>query len=227
MRGRAPTSLRPERLDRLDTHCVPDRTGGKVGSPSSTSPAPAACSSRAATLTGSPVTNVSRLDGSPATTSPVLTPMRSAIRVPKRRSSSSLRAPRRACISSAARHARSASSSCASGTPKTASTASPTNFSTVPPCRSSAPHLVEVGSIRLRTASASAVAHCSRSRRSQKTRVASFQRLARGERGAAVDAERASRDPDPQAGRSRPWTLRRRRDREAPVGVLSTWVRTS
>ena len=39
-----------------------------------------------------------------------------------------------ACISSAARHARSASSSCSCGTPKTAITASPMNFSTVPPC---------------------------------------------------------------------------------------------
>ena len=38
--------------------------------------------------------------------------------------------------SSAARTARSASSSCTVGTPKTAMTASPMNFSTVPPCRS-------------------------------------------------------------------------------------------
>ena len=109
------------------------RTRRKVGSPSSTSPGPAACSSRAATLTGSPVTNVSRLALSPATTSPVLTPIRRAMRVPKRCSRSSFSASRRACISSAARHARRASSSCASGTPKTARTASPTNFSTVPP----------------------------------------------------------------------------------------------
>ena len=40
-------------------------------------------------------------------------------------------------ISSAARTARSASSSCTAGTPKTATIASPMNFSTVPPCRSS------------------------------------------------------------------------------------------
>jgi hypothetical protein len=39
-------------------------------------------------------------------------------------------------ISQAARTARRASSSCATGTPETAITASPTNFSTVPPCRS-------------------------------------------------------------------------------------------
>jgi hypothetical protein len=39
-------------------------------------------------------------------------------------------------ISAAARTARSASSSCAVGTPKTAMTASPMNFSTVPSCRS-------------------------------------------------------------------------------------------
>ena len=39
-----------------------------------------------------------------------------------------------ATISSAARTARSASSSCAVGVPHTAMTASPMNFSTVPPC---------------------------------------------------------------------------------------------
>ena len=44
--------------------------------------------------------------------------------------------PLRAVRAAAARTARSASSSCATGTPKTAMTASPTNFSTVPPCRS-------------------------------------------------------------------------------------------
>jgi hypothetical protein len=41
--------------------------------------------------------------------------------------------------STAARTARSASSSCSVGIPKTAITASPTNFSTVPPWRSSTP----------------------------------------------------------------------------------------
>src|SRR6478672_2174713 len=39
-------------------------------------------------------------------------------------------------MSAVARTARSASSSCATGMPKTAITASPMNFSTVPPCRS-------------------------------------------------------------------------------------------
>jgi len=39
-------------------------------------------------------------------------------------------------VSAAARTARSASSSCAIGIPKTAITASPMNFSTVPPCDS-------------------------------------------------------------------------------------------
>jgi hypothetical protein len=42
----------------------------------------------------------------------------------------------RACIANAARTARSSSSSCATGTPNTAITASPMNFSTVPPNRS-------------------------------------------------------------------------------------------
>ena len=44
-------------------------------------------------------------------------------------------------ISTAARHARSASSSCATGTPNTAITASPMNFSTVPPCDSTIPRI--------------------------------------------------------------------------------------
>ncbi len=41
-------------------------------------------------------------------------------------------------MSSAARTARNASSSCSTGTPNTAMTASPMNFSTVPPWRSTA-----------------------------------------------------------------------------------------
>ena len=55
------------------------RTRRRVGSPISTSPGEAACSSRAAVLTASPVTKVSRLLASPATTSPVCTPIRNAI----------------------------------------------------------------------------------------------------------------------------------------------------
>jgi hypothetical protein len=46
------------------------------------------------------------------------------------------RASRRPRDTRAARHARSASSSCAAGTPNTAITASPMNFSTEPPCDS-------------------------------------------------------------------------------------------
>jgi hypothetical protein len=63
--------------------------------------------------------------------SPVLTPMRPAI-------PSSGKASR---ISIAARQARSASSSCATGTPNTAITASPMNFSTEPPCDSTIPFI--------------------------------------------------------------------------------------
>ena len=97
------------------------RTRLCVSAPMNTSPAPAACSSRAATLTASPVTSVS--PSPPTTTSPVLIPMRAS-------SPCSAMAAR---ISEAARTARSASSSCETGIPKTAITASPTNFSTVPP----------------------------------------------------------------------------------------------
>ena len=51
------------------------RTRRSVAAPIRTSPAPAACSSRAATFTASPVASVSPV---PATTSPVLTPMRTS-----------------------------------------------------------------------------------------------------------------------------------------------------
>ena len=112
-----------------------------VRSPTSTSPGTASCSNRAATLTASPVTMSSprAIASRPATTSPVLTPIR-------RPTSLSCRAPTRSAndgkasrIASAARTARSASSSCACGTPKTARIASPMNFSVTPPCRSTSP----------------------------------------------------------------------------------------
>ena len=99
------------------------RTSACVASPISTSPGAAACSKRAATFTASPVASRSDV---PVTTSPVFTPIRP--RIP-----SSGNASR---ISTAARQARNASSSCAAGIPKTAMTASPMNFSTVPPCAS-------------------------------------------------------------------------------------------
>ena len=114
------------------------RVSRHVSSPSSTSPTAAVCSSRAATFTGSPLTKVSPALASPATTSPVLIPIRRPIREPNRPSNSSFSSSSRASMSVAARTARSASSSCATGTPKTAITASPMNFSTTPECRSSA-----------------------------------------------------------------------------------------
>ncbi len=54
------------------------RTAATVRSPTRISPGSAACSSRAATLTGSPETNELPTRGLPTTTSPVLTPIRSA-----------------------------------------------------------------------------------------------------------------------------------------------------
>ena len=59
--------------------------------------------SRCATTTESPVTNVSPRVGSPATTSPVQTPIRISSRSPNDSSSSSFRTARRSRISSAAR----------------------------------------------------------------------------------------------------------------------------
>ena len=103
-----------------------------------TSPGLAACSRRAATFTASPVTSVWPVAGSPATTSPVLIPVRVRMRTPRFLSNSSLSFASRSRISMAARTARSASSSCKTGMPNTAMTASPMNFSTVPPWASRA-----------------------------------------------------------------------------------------
>ena len=100
------------------------RTSASVSAPTRISPFGAACSRRAATLTASPVTRVS--PSPPTTTSPLLIPIRAS-------NSCAAIASR---ISAAARTARSASSSCETGMPKTAITASPTNFSTDPPWRS-------------------------------------------------------------------------------------------
>ena len=62
------------------------RTRRRVSSPMRTVPGSAACSRRAATFTASPVTSVSAC--SPATTSPVFTPIRAASETPWSRSSS-------------------------------------------------------------------------------------------------------------------------------------------
>ena len=119
----------------------------------------AACSSRAATLTASPV---ARRSAVPVTTSPVLTPMRGPGR----------RAPGSASrISTAARSARSASSSCTTGTPNTAITASPMNFSTLPPWRSTiALHPLEVAGEHARAAPRDRGARRARSSRSRRRR---------------------------------------------------------
>jgi hypothetical protein len=68
-------------------------------------------SSRADTFTVSPVTSLCPADGSPATTSPVLTPVRMASRTPWSRSRPSFRSASDSRIAAAARTARRASSS--------------------------------------------------------------------------------------------------------------------
>ena len=68
-----------------------------------------------------------------ARTSPVFTPIRIASVTPCCAASSSFTSSSRRSIRSAARIARLGSSSCAAGTPNAAITASPMNFSTVPP----------------------------------------------------------------------------------------------
>jgi hypothetical protein len=101
-----------------------------VRSPQSTCQGSAACWSRAAMFTASPVTRKSPAASSwDATTSPVFRPRRRGSRSPSLES-----ARTRSRSSSPAEIARSASSPCATGSPKTAITESPMNFSTVPPC---------------------------------------------------------------------------------------------
>ena len=117
------------------------RTSRAVTGPRRISPGLAACSRRAAVLTVSPVASVSPRDGSPATTSPVLRPTRRLNSRPRRGASSSLRIASSSSSSAAALAARSASSSWSVGRPKIAMTASPTNFSTVPPWRSIVPRI--------------------------------------------------------------------------------------
>jgi hypothetical protein len=112
------------------------RTRRLVSSPSRIAPGAAACSRRAATLTASPVAKNSPPAESPATTSPVLMPVRTSSVSPRSCESSSFRPASASRISAAARTARRAPSSCSSGIPKTAIIASPMNFSTVPPWRS-------------------------------------------------------------------------------------------
>ncbi len=105
-----------------------------VVSSTSTEPTGAADCRRAAVFTTSPVTMPSPRSGrapSATTASPVVTAARTASSRPSSRNSSMVSRIRRP-----ERTARSASSSCATGAPKTAMTASPMNFSTVPPNRS-------------------------------------------------------------------------------------------
>ena len=105
-------------------------------SPRSTSPGSAACCRRAATFTASPVARDPPARSSPTTTSPVFTPTRIAMLEAELARRDLVERRERAVISPAARTARSASSSWSTGTPNTATTASPMNFSTVPPWRS-------------------------------------------------------------------------------------------
>ncbi len=107
-----------------------DSAAATVRSLATISPGFAACWSRAATLTASPVTRKSPRAGSlVATTSPVFTPTRNSKRPANTVSAAT--ASRRA---SAAASARSASLPWACGSPNTAIAASPMNFSSVPPC---------------------------------------------------------------------------------------------
>jgi len=110
---------------------APNRKRGPAASivraPTTISPGTAVCCSRAATFTASPVTRKSRPGSRAAITSPVLTPIRNP------RAAVAPSAATASRSATAALSARSGSSSWARGTPKTAMTASPMNFSSVPP----------------------------------------------------------------------------------------------
>ena len=106
-------ALERQRLDGLDRRAVPGQAVGQVADEDLAGRA--AGSRRAAMLTVSPVTSVWPVAASPATTSPVLTPMRIRIERPRPARSSSLSPASAARISAAARTARSASSSWTTG----------------------------------------------------------------------------------------------------------------
>ena len=153
-------------------HCEPDGRGGagdrEQPGPWQTVPGPVDCWSLAATLTAPPVTNVE--SAASTSTSPASTPARA--------SSPSSHTPSR--IERAALTARAASSSCDVGTPKAAMTASPANFSTVPPLRSMQRRArSKYWETRRRTISGSAeVTSVVESTRSTKSTVASFRSTA-------------------------------------------------
>ena len=123
-RGLALEQLLPGRL-------VGDRAGvaSRVVSPTSTVPGGATLWRRDAVLTRSPATIPWSTAPRVTAASPVSTPARAWSRLPPGAASVRTTSTR----SSAARTARSASSSWAIGAPHTAITASPMNFSTVPP----------------------------------------------------------------------------------------------
>jgi hypothetical protein len=97
---------------------------------------PAAPCRRSATLTGSPSVSASPPADAVKAISPVLIPVWVTSWTFHASPKSRLRVSSVARISSAARAARTTSSSCRRGTPNSAMTASPMNFSTTPPWRS-------------------------------------------------------------------------------------------
>ena len=117
------------------------RSSRSVIGPMRISPGPAADSRRWATLTGSPSVNGSPSGVVLTAISPVFTPVWVTSRTSHDAARSPLRSSSAVRISSAARAARTTSSSCRTGTPNTAMTASPMNFSTVPPWRSMTPRI--------------------------------------------------------------------------------------
>ncbi len=208
--------------------CLPFRWSGPTGSvcavgpaasfvvgPMRISPGWACCSSRAATFTVSPDTRAWLSPMSrPVTAGPVFTPIRTRSRTRSADSSSALSPATASRMPSAAANARRASSSCIVGTPKTAMTASPMNFSTVPPNSSICSRVwAKYRSVTVRRVSGSSVSDSTvESTRSQKTTVTSL-------RSAVDGADAATWRGVPQCGQKRASGGRpRAQDAQFPAG---------
>ena len=112
------------------------RVSAYVDGAMSASLAGAFCSMAVARRTTSPVSTSSPARSSPAATWPVAMPVRTSSRTPNACSNCSFRFASVRRLSAAAATPRSASCSCSTGSPKTATRASPMIFSIRPPCAS-------------------------------------------------------------------------------------------
>ena len=134
-RRQTPIALASSASETLtDSAAIASRVSSRVTSAMKISPAAAARATRAATLEAPPIAG--EANPMPATTWPVLTPMRTSMRTPKSRSSPSVNTATASRSSVAARTALKASSSCTCGRPNTAMNSISLDQWIEPPCRS-------------------------------------------------------------------------------------------